>query len=129
MVQVLCTWMQDSSSFQGCVCVHTPKVVRLSVPAHSCMSTEARVAACSTGSVSCVCQGSGLYGTMLLCVSLAPTHAYVLIEDPGQASMYVGWFYVGICMPLRVPPCVQVWGKSVLAFVHGCARTCVHRGR
>ena len=70
-----------------------------------------------------------MYGTMLLCVSLAPTHACVLIEDRGQASMYVGWFYVGICMPLRLPPCVQVWGKSVLAFVHGCARTCVHRGR
>ena len=57
------------------------------------------------------------------------THACILVEDRGQASMYVGWFYVGICMPLRVPPCVQVWEKSVLAFVHGRARTCVHRER
>lgn len=129
MVQVLCPWMEDSSSFQGCVCVHIPKFVCLFVPGYSCMNMEARVAACSTGAVSRVCQGSGLYGTILLCVSLALTHTCILMEDRGQASMYVGWFYVGICMSLRVPPCVQVWEKSVLAFVHGCARTCVHRGR
>lgn len=46
------------------------------------------------------------------CVPLALTQACFLIEDRGQVSMYVGLFCVGICMPLRVPPCIQVWTKS-----------------
>lgn len=64
-----------------------------------------------------VCQGSGLYGTML-CVPLALTHTRILIKAGGHVSMYVGLFCVGMCMPLRVPPCVQVWTKSACRRVY-----------
>lgn len=123
---------EDSSNSQGRACAHIPKSLCLFLPGYSCVNTEAHVTVCSPGWF-LVCQGSGLYGTILLCA---------LGSDPGvfpNRGPRAGIHVCGsvLCRYLHATACASVHTgvdkkcvfSSVLAFVHGCARTCVLRGR
>lgn len=75
-----------------------------------------------------LCPGSGLYGTVLMCVHLPLTHACIRIKVQGRVSMYA---LISRLMPLCVPSgyrCGQKVSPSVLAFVHECVPVCPRSG-
>lgn len=124
---------EDSSNSQGCVCVHIPKFVCLFLPGYSCVNTEAHVTVCSPGWVSCVSGLRFVWNYIVVCA---------LGSDPGvfpNRGSRAGIHVCGpvLCRYLHATACASVHTgvdkkcvfSSVLAFVHGCARTCVLRGR
>lgn len=122
---------QDSISFQSHVGGHSPKFACLFVPAYSCVNTEARVTACSTGGGLQPVSGSGLCWDSVVVCALGSGPRVNAARGRRAAIQVRGVFCTGMCVPLRVPPCVQVWPESACRWVDSPLSTnvCGLRGR
>ena len=111
--------MEDRSSLQGCVCVHIPKFVCLFVPGYSCMNTEARVAACSTGSVSRV---SGFRSVWDYVVCVLGSDPRVYTSRGPRAGIHVCGLV--LCGHLHAPACASVRTGVGKKCTRLCPRAC-----